>query len=88
MRRSNAGRIRSDTSLTDTTVIRPAADAALDRIVHAAHRITLKGASVRRKRSNFRNEEDSDNGEDKRPVECTPTLVHYTLVMAASLRSG
>ena len=37
------------------------ADAALDRIVHAAHRITLKGESMRKKRSSLTNEEDSAN---------------------------
>lgn len=37
------------------------ADAALDRIVHNAHRITLKGESMRRKRSDLTQENDSDN---------------------------
>lgn len=35
------------------------ADAALDRIVHAAHQITLKGESMRKKRSNLKTESPS-----------------------------
>lgn len=37
------------------------ADAALDRIVHAAHQITLKGDSMRKKRSTLTQEANSDN---------------------------
>jgi DNA replication protein DnaC len=37
------------------------ADAALDRIVHSAHRLTLKGESMRKKRSSLTEEENSDN---------------------------
>lgn len=37
------------------------ADAALDRIVHSAHRINLKGESMRKKRSTLTKEENSDN---------------------------
>jgi DNA replication protein DnaC len=37
------------------------ADAALDRIVHSAHQITLKGESMRKKRSTLTKEENSDN---------------------------
>lgn len=37
------------------------ADAALDRIVHSAHQINLKGESMRKKRSTLTKEEKSDN---------------------------
>ena len=37
------------------------ADAALDRIVHSAHQITLKGESMRKRRSDLTQEADSDN---------------------------
>lgn len=37
------------------------ADAALDRIVHSAHQVNLKGESMRKKRSTLTQEENSDN---------------------------
>jgi DNA replication protein DnaC len=37
------------------------ADATLDRIVHSAHQITLKGESMRKKRSSLTKEENSAN---------------------------
>ena len=37
------------------------ADAILDRIIHDAHRLELKGESMRKKRSNLQSEKEENN---------------------------